>query len=236
MNLVLLTEADFVGSAGRVRIGGRRLEHILGVQRVGIGDELRVGVLNGKVGLGRVTDIAPGAISMDVVLDKEPPPALPLTLLMALPRPKVMRRVVQCATAMGIKRIYLMRTWRVEKSYWQSPLVSPEALHEQALLGLEQGQDTVLPSIELRPLFKPFVEDEIPALIGGSTALVAHPYTSQACPRGVAGPVALALGPEGGFIQFEIDLLTKAGFTAVSLGSRTLRVEDALPVLLGRLF
>ena len=95
--------------------------------------------------------------------------------------------------------------------------------------------DTRLPEVMLRPRFKPFVEDEVPALSSGSRALLAHPYARQPCPRRVQEPVTLAVGPEGGFIAYEVELLEAQGFEAVSLGARILRVEHAIPALLGRL-
>ena len=113
--------------------------------------------------------------------------------------------------------------------------MSPESLRRQAILGLEQAKDTMLPSIEIRRLFRPFVEDELPALARGTLALVAHPHASAACPRAVGEPVTLAIGPEGGFVDAEIASLERAGFTAVSLGPRVLRVETAIAALLGRL-
>ncbi|RYZ96209.1 MAG: 16S rRNA (uracil(1498)-N(3))-methyltransferase, partial [Moraxellaceae bacterium] len=44
------------------------------------------------------------------------------------------------------------------------------------------------------------------------------------------------IGPEGGFIPYEIDLLNKQGFEVVNLGERIMRVETVVPYLLGRLF
>lgn len=235
MNLILLFEDDFIAPQ-RVRLHGRRLQHVLSVHRARVGDALRVGMVNAQLGGGTITALDSDAMDMDVRLEHPPPPALPITLLLALPRPKSLKKVLQAVTAMGVKRIVLLATWRVEKSFWDSPVLSPEGLREQMILGLEQARDTVLPGITVRKRFKPFVEDEVPDLIRGTRALVAHPSAPQTCPRDVRSPVTLAVGPEGGFIPYEVELLQAQGFEAVSLGARSLRVEHVVPALLGRLF
>jgi RsmE family RNA methyltransferase len=235
MNLILLCEDDFVGPR-RVRLYGRRLQHVLAVHRARIGDTLRVGMVDAQLGSGLITVLDTEALEMDVCLDQVPPLALPVTLLLALPRPKSLKKVLQAVTAMGVKRIVLMATWRVEKSFWDSPMLRPEGLRAHVVMGLEQARDTVLPTITVRERFKPFVEDEVPDLICGTQALVAHPPAPQPCPRNVGMPVTLAVGPEGGFIPYEVELLEAHGFAAVSLGARRLRVEHAVPALLGRLF
>ena len=234
MNLILLFEEDFVGPQ-QVRLHGRRLQHVLAVHRARVGDALRVGRVNAQTGSGVITTLTSEVMEMEVALDQDPPPALPVTLLLALPRPKSLKKVLQATTAMGVKRIVLLASWRVEKSFWESPVLRAESLREQLVLGLEQGRDTVLPEIQMRRRFKPFVEDEVPDLIRGTCAFVAHPPAAQPCPHDVGGRVTLAVGPEGGFIPYEIELLQTQGFTAVSLGVRSLRVEHAVPALLGRL-
>jgi RsmE family RNA methyltransferase len=174
-------------------------------------------------------------MEVDVLLDQQPPAPLPLTLILALPRPKVLRRVLQGLAACGVKRIVLLNSWRVDKSYWQSPVLDPRAIREQLLLGLEQGCDTVLPVVEIQSRFKPFVEDVLPSLASGVCALVAHPQACQYCPADIRRPVTLAVGPEGGFTGFEIDRLAAGGLNPVRLGERPLRVENAVPALIGRL-
>ena len=236
MNLLLLEPADFTSDL-RVTLGGRRLQHLLAIQRVSEGATLRVGLVNGQMGEATVLRLTPQAAELAVVLNQPPPPALPVTLILAMPRPKMLRRILQTVATMGVKQLYLINSWRVEKSYWQSPWLAPEAIREQLLLGLEQGCDTHLPCVLSRTRFKPFVEDELPNIVANSLALVAHPGGNAPCPADLqTAPVTLAIGPEGGFIDYEIDKLCEAGFQPVTLGSRILRVETAVPVILGRLF
>jgi 16S rRNA (uracil1498-N3)-methyltransferase len=231
MNLILLFDDDFTGEH-TVRLRGRRLDHVAGVHRAAVGDSLVVGVAGGRIGRGRVTALDGEWLEMDVTLDAEPPPAVPLTLVLALPRPKVLNRVIAGAASLGVKRIHLLNAWRVEKSYWRSPRMSEENLLQQCILGLEQARDTILPTIEVHRLFRPFVE----AFAPDGLALVAHPGAPQECPRAVTEAVTLAIGPEGGFIAREVESLVSAGFTPVSLGPRILRVETAVPALIARIF
>jgi len=235
MNLILLFKGDFIND-NKVRLEGRRLRHILEVQRVSLGEKLRVGLSEGLIGAGCVTSLNNTSLEMDVSLCKPPPAAMPVTLVLSLPRPKVLRRVLLSVTAIGVKQIVLLNSFRVEKSFWQSPVLSPENIQRQLVLGLEQACDTILPEVLLRPFFKPFAEDELPSLIKDSLAVVAHPGAQGPCPRDVHSPVTLAIGPEGGFIPYEIDKFISVGFKAVHFGERILNIESAVPSILSRLF
>lgn len=235
MNLILLFDDDFI-SNNCVRLTGRRLQHCLEVHRAEVGDSLRVGKLNGLLGTGTILSLTAEQMDLDVQLDQQPPAPLPCTLLLALPRPKMLKRVLQSVTSLGVKKIYLINSYRVEKSFWGSPLLQPEKLQEHLVLGLEQARDTILPEVHLRPRFKPFVEDELPQIAAGTSAYVAHPVAASDCPRDKNEPTTLAIGPEGGFIPYEVDKLHECGFTPISLGERILRVETAVPVLLSRIF
>lgn len=235
MNLLLLEDDDFVG-ADRVRLGGRRLKHLHEVQRAEAGDRLRVGRMGGRMGEGRLLALDDGHAELQVELTQAPPAKLPLTLVLALPRPKMLKRVLQTVAAMGVPRLVLVGSYRVEKSFWQTPFLEAQAIREQLVLGLEQARDTLLPEVVIEKRFKPFVEDRLPALAGGTLGLVGHPGAYPACPRAVEEPVTLAIGPEGGWIPYEVELLGKAGLAPVQLGERILRVETAVPALLARLF
>ncbi|WLT29979.1 16S rRNA (uracil(1498)-N(3))-methyltransferase [Geothrix sp. PMB-07] len=235
MNLVLLFPEDFIAT-DRARLSGRRLRHVREVHRAEAGGELTVGMLGGRMGRGRVVRLDEEALELDLRLDQDPPPKLPLTLVIALPRPKVLNRVVAAATSLGAARLVLLNAWKVEKAYWASPKLKPENLREQMLLGLEQAKDTVLPELHLARLFRPFVETDLPALLDSGCGLLAHPGSGETAPRPLATPVTLAIGPEGGWIDPEVRSLLEAGLEPLDLGPRILRTETALAALVGRLF
>ncbi|QXH73447.1 16S rRNA (uracil(1498)-N(3))-methyltransferase [Pseudomonas atacamensis] len=235
MNLLLLEEADFIAT-DRVILRDRRLTHMQEVHRSEVGDSLRVGRINGLMGSAELLRLEAGEAELRVNLDQPPPAKLPLTLVLALPRPKMLRRVFQTVATMGVAKVILVNSYRVEKSFWQTPFLEPEAIREQLILGLEQARDTVLPEIVIEKRFKPFVEDRLPAIAEGTLGLVGHPGNFPPCPRALSEPVTLAIGPEGGWIPYEIDLLAKSGLQPVQLGERILRVETAVTALLARLF
>ncbi|WP_419533049.1 16S rRNA (uracil(1498)-N(3))-methyltransferase [Endozoicomonas sp.] len=235
MNLLLLEQQHFIDER-HAELDQRQLRHVLEIHQASEGDELRVGLLNGNVGKGVITHLSSEKMHLEVELDTPPPAALPLTVLLALPRPKMLKRSLQHLTALGVKKIILMNSYRVEKSFWQSPWLSPEKVREQLILGLEQARDTIMPEVILEKRFKPFVEDRLPALVEGKLGLVAHPVGGESCPHQISRPAVLAIGPEGGFIEYEVDKLEQSGFQRIHLGSRILRVETAVTAIVSKLY
>ncbi|MCW8932434.1 MAG: 16S rRNA (uracil(1498)-N(3))-methyltransferase [Gammaproteobacteria bacterium] len=238
MNLLLLFSQDFITS-NRVRLTDHRLQHLLSVKKVEINDILEVGLLNDMVGQAQVISIDKYQVELEVSLSKEPVTPLDVNLILALPRPKMFKRILQTISAMGVKQLNLIHSAKVEKSYWQSPWLEAEKMQQHLFLGLEQSKDTIMPEVKCFKRFKPFIEDIAPSLISDSKAIVAHPGRGSLCfnesLKNCKQTITLAIGPEGGFIDYEIDLFERAGFQSCHLGDRILRVENAIPVLLGRL-
>ena len=239
MNLLLLTPDDLVPPDRACIRDSRRLRHLHEIHRATVGEELTVGMSNAGVGRARLLELERDRAVFEIIhLDHLPPPALPIHLLLALPRPRMLARSLENIATMGVKRLTLLHTARVEKSYWQSPELQPERIDAHLRLGLEQARDTVLPTVDLQPRFKPFIEDQLPDAIIGHRALLAHPGIGASCPRALPMDqgVTLAIGPEGGFIPFEVEKLQAMGFEGIHLGPRILRVETAVVSLLSRLF
>ncbi|GAA6169707.1 16S rRNA (uracil(1498)-N(3))-methyltransferase [Sessilibacter corallicola] len=234
MNLLLLSDEHFL-SPTTASISGYQFQHLKQVHKAEIGDTVKVGRINGNIGEGKIIEIHADHALMDLHLSITPPQPIPITLILALPRPKMLKRILQTIATIGVKHVFLINSYRVEKSYWHSPLLHEDKIRENLILGLEQGIDTILPVITTKKRFKPFVEDELPAISENSRVIVGHPKASVPCPQNLTEPVTLIIGPEGGFIPYEIDLLCANGAESFNLGPRILRVEQAIPALVYRL-
>ncbi len=229
---ILLFHADEKTADNRLVITGRRAEHIRGILKSEIDDELQVGELNGQLGTARIIAFPSEGVELEIQLDREPPLPNPAILVLALPRPIVLSRLLRSVTTLGVKDIHLIHSRRVEKSYWSSPVLSEDHMGEQLTLGLEQAKDTVMPRVQLHRRFKPFVEDQLPALAEKRSCYLAHPSATDDNSVVSNEPAVLAIGPEGGWIDFELDQFVDRGFQMMSLGQRILKVETAVSVAL----
>ena len=235
MNIVLLNANQDCSSDIWSIEDQRQIKHLNQHLQLKAGDTLKVGVRDGQRYLTEVQSITAQQIMLRPIQAENVPNKVPVHLILALPRPKVLRRIIMDAVTLGVERISLIHSYRVDKSYWQSPFL--QQLDDYVTLGLEQAGDTIVPEIQLYKRFKPFVEDVLPTLITKQRpAYVAHPYAEQSMPHAIAHGCNLIVGPEGGFIPYEIELLKKNGCQAMSLGNRILRTETAVSNILGRLF
>lgn len=235
MNLLLLDKEELHNNTAV--LSGRRAEHIIKVLRLSPGDTIRVGMIDGPVGSATIKQVTGTEVMIDVDLTRDPPPTPDVELILALPRPIMLQRIIKQATVLGVRRFHLIRSQKVEKSFFNSPVLQPNKIHSLLVEGLEQAMDTRLPEVIVYPRFKPFVEDTVPTL--GGTGLLAHPGTSSTL-NDVAGKgldrqrLLLAIGPEGGWNDFECECFLKQGFSMFTLGSRILHVDTAVIAMLAQ--
>lgn len=255
MNCLLLPADHFLQDTATINELSQ-IRHVNKVLAAQVGDTLKIGQLGGNLGTAIIEEITADRIQLrDVQLTVAPPAKLDLTVILALPRPKVLRRLIMDMTALGVRDIILINSYRTQKSYWQSPMLG--RLDEFVLEGLQQGVDTVAPRITLQKRFKPFVEDELASLIT-NRAMVAHPYSDllfsqyvqqqtlakhlqndaplveNKLSNSTSLPSLVCIGAEGGWIDYEIELLAAQGCQAVHIGPRILRTEAAVNVILGQ--
>jgi RsmE family RNA methyltransferase len=231
MNLILFDREDLI-EPNRLRLEDARLDHLREVIDADEGDSLRVGEINGKMGTATLVKIDSQGAELEFSLEQDPPPKLKLTLVLALPRPKMLRRILRSVAEFGAPTLHLINSYRVEKSYWQTPVLNPDTIRHYLIEGLEQARDTALPTVHCHQRFKPFVEDIFPSIAEGRDAILAHPGEHPPMTPGAGHNTVLVIGPEGGFIPYEVEKLQAAGCRTVSLGPRILRVENAVSKLL----
>ena len=197
MNIVLLNANQDCSSDIWSIEDQRQIKHLNQHLQLKAGDTLKVGVRDGQRYLTEVQSITAQQIMLKPIQTESVPNKLPVHLILALPRPKVLRRMIMDAVTLGVERLSLIHSYRVDKSYWQSPFL--QQLDDYVTLGLEQAGDTIVPEIQLYKRFKPFVEDVLPTLISEQRpAYVAHPYAEQSMPHAIAHGCNLIVGPEGG--------------------------------------
>ena len=233
MNTILLEKSDFT-APDRVVLTDYRLEHMRKVLKSAPGSCCKVGLLNDKLGTGEVITIDEKAAELCIALDNTPPAPLDVILVCAMQRPQTYKKVLHIAITMGIKHLVFFGSFKVEKSYWDSPVLGEDIFKREAVTALEQCCDTVMPTVEYHKYFKKFVDDELPRLSKDRTVYIAHPACGESFPDKPQTPALLLVGPEGGFTDYEVSRLMETGAQGGTLGCRILRTEVALPALLGK--
>jgi RsmE family RNA methyltransferase len=233
MNLILLQPEDFRDD-GMAELSDHRAGHIRKILKAEPGDSLRIGMLEGPLGKGVVLLVDKHKVCLQCVFNTEAPPVSRVDLLLAMPRPKVLKRLWSQLAALGVGRIVLLNAEKVERYYFDSHVIKPDFYTEKLTEGLQQARCTHLPEVLVRPRFKPFVEDELSSLFSGCLKLLADPSGEKR-----AGAfdfsdkrVLLAIGPEGGWTSYELEKLQDYGFELFGMGSRILRTDTACVGLL----
>ena len=234
MNLLLLAPEE-IDAHAIARIGGERARHLQHVLKLTAGATLKVGIKGGLMGRAEVLEVVSEPETQYVLrvdCTEPAPAALPIHLFLALPRPNMLGRLLRDVTSLGVKQIHLFQSAKVEKSYWQTPTLFPESVERLLTEGLTQARDTIAPAIFQ---WRKFSEALAAAqAIEHCELVIADPFSPQAKPT-FTKPVALFIGPEGGFTDDERSQLLQAGAAPLWLGSRILRVEPAVIAAIGHI-
>ncbi len=234
MNIILIQNRDFIPHTNRVVINDKRLTHIRTVLKADTGDSLKLGLCGGNRGYGIITTIGQDEVILDVVLNEAPPSRHSFDIVLALPRPKMLRRILRTVAEFGVKNLHLINSARVEKSYWQSPLLRPEKINAALISGMERSCDTLITNVVLHQRFRPFIEDQLPALCKDRPCLLADKNATVSVTDNDALSAVVMIGPEGGFVPFEIQLATSLIAKPIHLGERTLSVDTAVTTVLAQ--
>ncbi len=256
MNLILITPEE-LDATGRARLTDERAKHIRNVLRAEPGKELRIGLLNGPFGTGTVEEILDDSVTLACEFEAETPPRPSIDLLLAMPRPKVLKRLWAQFAALGVGRIFITNAEKVERYYFDTHILEPDFYNARLIEGLQQARDTRLPEVRVVRKLRQFMEEElapnVPAEIphlrkcGNSPAfgemILADPSGTQNIFQTLeestekvpmsGKSVLVAVGPEGGWTPYELELFKTHGFEVFGMGPRILRTDTACVALLG---
>ena len=258
MNRILFERSEIV--EGVATFSGERAEHVLNVLHGEVGQVLKTGEIDGRIGTSTIQSIdTTGPARISVAVSHREESLRPwVDLVLAPPRPRVMKRLLPQLVTLGVGKIVLVGAEKVEKDFWGATLLKPENYRPLLIDGLMQAGTSILPTIALRRNFRKFVREELDTMLPSPNRIVAHPYktkdarpetgdrsqstnrpidqsTNRTIEHSNISSLTLAIGPEGGWIDEEISLLEEHGFSRYSLGSRILRTDTATIALLAQL-
>ena len=242
MNLIILFENDKLKD-DRYCLSGERAWHIRKILGCDAGDTVEVGLLNGPIGQGVIETIDKKHVTLKFSLNEsENDSDLIVDLICALPRPQTLKKVLQSAATMGVRRLHLINSQRVEKCYFNASIMEDENIREHLIAGLSQGRRTMLPEVIVHRRFFRFFNEELKKSEAAEEFegrrllpdLDADNYLAAMNGCGVKR-ILLAIGPEGGWIRKEVKFMADKGFELFRLGAWPLRVENAVVASLGQI-
>lgn len=243
MNMLLCRPEQIVekddGTVQCIIEDSRRVEHIRNILKLKNGDDCKAGLLDKGCVNGRINSVSSSQVVVDLELAnmEKAPEKMPLTLFIAMQRPNTLKKVIHCAVTMGVEKICFFGSYKVEKSYWQSSVLTDKNFQFELDLALEQCKDPIVPEIIFCRYFKDFTENILIPFAAEKPVFIAHPagrannVSSVLAGANTAG-CGLVVGPEGGFTDYEVGRLQETGVHLLSLGDRVLRTEFALAALL----
>jgi len=240
MNIILLEAVEVQENS--TRLTDHRAEHIVKVLRADPGDKVRIGIVDGEQGIGTIVTINkkyPFTVELSLEFEEKNIEKPSIDLILALPRPIMLKRILSQVTALGVGTVHIIGANRVEKSFWEAGILDPDEYRSHLLQGLEQAVDTRVPEVFTHRKFKPFVEDHISTIKGSYGSLIcAHPGGAKKLHEVISGPkgrILLAIGPEGGWVEYETSKFAEQGFENCSAGDRILKVDTAVIALHSRI-
>jgi RsmE family RNA methyltransferase len=233
MNLILF-EADEVGKP--LSRWDKRAVHLLKTLHKRTGDTFDAGVLEGRLGTGKIEAVRlDGSVVCSLDLREDPPARTPLRMGVGFPRPIQLRRLLRDLSNLGLLAVDLLGTDMGEKSYRDTKLISGGGAREALVEGAAQARDTRLPALRSYPDAAAWLAahpwDQGPRRVTLDPLLVmadnVRPEGSFVNLPPTRRSVVLAVGSERGWTNHERDIFEQAGFTRLSLGGRALRTETA---------
>ncbi len=226
MNMVLVQISE-VDCWGAVVITGRRCDHINKILRLKVGDSFKIGVLDGRSGIAEITEISGASVKACCSFNAEPSDLVRIDVILAMPRPKVMKRLWAPLAMLGIGRIFIINADKVEKYYFDTHVLDVDFYESRLVDGLEQSCRTVMPKVSIGRTVTPDSAAFFTQFAEYRKVLAMPASVKQLDAVRSYEKLVIAIGPEGGWTDRELNQFAGHGFETISLGPTPLKVDVA---------
>jgi len=219
-----------------LRLTGGEAHHALRVLRLKIGNETVVLNGAGDEFLCEVQNTSKDSVSLRVTGKKSvPAPACAITLLVGIPKGKIIESIIQKSVELGARKIVPLLTERVVTQLDnESAEHKREKWQQVAVEAIKQCGAAWLPEVAAPATIAGFLKQGEAfdlQFVGSLQKERRHPAeifrefekTHGRLPKTAAAWV----GPEGDFTPDELEMIQNAGAQPITLGNLTLRVETA---------
>jgi 16S rRNA (uracil1498-N3)-methyltransferase len=213
-------------SGNRAALTGDHADHLVRVLRARVGQEFDIAA-GVTLRRGRIVSVAAGRVEFELGEEVSAISVANVTLLLSVFKFDRMEWAIEKCTELGVSRIVPMIARRTDAHLAAASAKRVERWRRLALQAAEQSRRTVPPEVAVPLKLKDAVD-----LPGAARILLAE-AEQQVLLRDVLdshldqGEILLAIGPEGGWADDEVQLFKSASWISASLGSTILRAETA---------
>jgi RsmE family RNA methyltransferase len=249
MNLILFEESEVTKGEEEYTVSlpaaDRRYIHCTTILKVAEGSACRVGIIGGDMFDSTVTQLSETGMTLkfsaSTKREERPFSDMNISLILAMPRPKVLDRLWAVFAQLGFRRVMLINAERVEKQYFHTHVVTEANYRPKLVKGLEQASvSTRLPEISVdKRALDVFLNNRLDIAFPPekTNRFICHPEEAKpgdlkiSQQYNLSKETVIALGPEGGWLDFEIEALIERGFVPVTCSSRVLTTDVAVMCL-----
>ncbi len=224
MNALVIEKNEIENS--QVTISDQRFLHLTEVVKVGLGDELKLTIIDKGLSTGKIIHIDHKSLVIQIGNIKQGL-YFPIEFIIGASRPQTLKKVIEHGATQGISKFHIVQCSLSEKSYLKSKVLQEDQFKKLALLGISQS--TVfykLPEVVIHHSLEKLLKS-----ITTRQRLILSPKTAQSASFEnivISDPSTFAIGPERGWTEAEVDLFKKYDFLEVAISPSILRVETAL--------
>ncbi|MFZ0947105.1 MAG: 16S rRNA (uracil(1498)-N(3))-methyltransferase [Candidatus Sulfotelmatobacter sp.] len=213
-------------SGDRAALVGAHADHLVRVLRARIGESFDIAT-GQALRRGRITSVNEDRVEFDLGEVISAAPLAKITLVLAIFKFDRLEWAIEKCTELGVSRIVPVISRRTDAHLAAASMKRVERWRRIARQAAEQSRRAAPPEIAAPIKLSDALNlpEALRVVLAESEEQTLLRDVLQA--HATAGGIALAVGPEGGWAEDELQLFQQAGWISASLGNTILRAETA---------